>query len=204
MSDVDVPAVGDQAEVVTDQPLVDDNEDDFEVRLSIVKARAVDGDLACTLRIANRSQESIVWDGEFAVFLTWEVVDETGRSLLPEKVRDIDQELEQTDRGRFVSIAPGESYSREFRFSTSIRTFRHARAAIAGPDGGTVVVPVASEAIEKYVVPQESLSIRVTVQYDSLDPDAQDGFAAYFRMRPEAIQILKRQLKSNVAVITLN
>ena len=171
--------------------------------LLILSPEVEKGAVSVTLEITNRGTEPIIWDREFSVFLTWKLTLDDGQVLRSEEIENHQLETGEQLRQRFVTVLPGQSLTKKFALTKSMRIFMHARKSVALPDGGSETFPVAGEQLVRYVIPPDSRVLRISVEYDGNDSDAGDGFSVYFRQRPEAIGVASRHVKSSQLKIQL-
>ena len=173
------------------------------LELAIISPELRNDGITLMLQITNRRHEPIIWDQEFSVFLTWQLSVDEERDISAEPIRDIQLKSGELPRERFVTVQSGQSLRKNIELTKSVRLFWHARGSVSIPDGGSEEVPVAGEQVVRYIIPERSRVIRISVQYDGDDSDARDGFAVYFRQRPETVGFARGKVRSNVVHVKL-
>jgi hypothetical protein len=146
------------------------------------------------IRVTNRSPRPAGWDKECSSFIKWNAVDGKGERVEP-KEEPVERGVASKDR--FTLLQPGDTYSHSFDLVKGVRQFFHARAAVSSPTGESLVVPTGNEFLARYEFHNVPGKLRLSLEFDSNDADARDGFAVYFGFRPESVGIDGLTVSSN-------
>jgi hypothetical protein len=149
----------------------------------------------------------IVWDSEFATLLEWSMWIGTSPDYTATVNHDPVPHAEPPlTTGRFVTIRPEESVSKEIDLTKGVRTFVTGHGTITSPEGGFGHTPIAYEAILKFWIPEKSKTITVSTRYSELNLDGLGGdtFLMYFGKTLKDAGLPEGWFESNQLVIHIS
>jgi hypothetical protein len=155
------------------------------------------------LRVTNGGSSALAWDIRWAVFLNWEVLNNSNQPLVPE---DTDSPLPTlVDKERYFSIDAGSSVSREFRLGQQIgqfARFKYVPDAVTASNAPPIPVTFAEEVISRFHFQPDVKSIRVSAKYEARFA-IRSQFGRRFPYDPRHVDMWPGNCRSNVAVIAL-
>ena len=145
--------------------------------------------------VTNVGDAPIWWDREFAVFLSFSMKTVDGKEIPPDDFATIDSA--PAVAGRFVQLRPGESVSRVVDLVEGVRVFSGGRGYLRSSDGGVHHIPVGSEKIVRFPLPEGNQEFLVTAMYRGDDQTDRDALGFYFSREIAEIQFPRGPVTSN-------
>lgn len=155
-------------------------------------------ELVVDVEAINTGSRPFAWDTEFASFMAWELLDESGKRIEPIAVGRLPSPVASTVKARFKTLRPGESILGRVRLTQAFR-----RLVLGHGTGGKEPVETATgyEETAKFTPPSGAVLL-LTARYQGWRAYAQEAFRGWFGASPAELRMIDEPIASNTLRIT--
>lgn len=177
-----------------------DNTDVQRMELAVSADRVQDfANVRAFLEVRNRGSGVMTWDSEFAVFVFWSVIDDSGELLLFKEGAMLSRPRDNKYKDRFIQIAPGKSKSATVELAKGMRAFKYG-VRIPTDEQSDQNNISAYETTIRLGVPVATNRIRIRAIYELVD-GAEAAFSSWFGVPVEVAGLAKQRVVSNEVVV---